>query len=164
LLGGDHGDIVPSSHKHMNASLATGGSVCINGFEDDGWGSAVLCSYVMHRLGIDRESALEFLPASKDNLVHNSYLWRLLGIYETKLLDSWTADNLPTLDMLPDPLSCSGTQSKLNTLESLPELSVWTMDDLPSLQDLQQGIPQTVESDHSDGGWDMGAELIPVRG
>jgi len=152
-----------AAHKHMNASLAAGGSVCINGYEDDSWGSAVLLSYVMHRLGIELESALDYLPASRDKLLENGHLWRLLGIYEAKLLNSWTHNNLPTLDMLPDPLSGSGNTSKLNTLESLPELSAWTMDDLPPMQDIQ-GMPQTVHSDSSDGGWDTGADLIPVIG
>jgi hypothetical protein len=149
-----------ASHKHMNASLAQGGSVCINGFEDDDWGSAVLLSYVMHRLGIDRESALDYLPSSKDNLVENTHLWRLLGSYEKKLLSSWTADNLPTLDMLPDLLSGTedGIKSKMNTLESLPELSAWTIDELPPLQ----GIPCAVESNPDDG-WDNCDSLIPVR-
>jgi len=144
----------------MNASLAAGGSICINGFEDDGWGSAVLVSYAMHRLGIDRESALGFLPPSKEEVVvENTHLWRLLGTYESKLLSSWTANNLPTLDMLPDHLSGSGGTSKLNTLESLPELSAWTMDELPSLQAMARG-----ETESSEGGWDMGPDLIPVRG
>merc|ERR1719356_357298 len=92
--------------EHIESAFAGTGSVLVLGSDSAGLSASAVIAYTMHRLGIGREEALRRVERSVNasggaTIVQPSpELWRMLGRYESKILATWTEDNLPPLDVL----------------------------------------------------------------